>query len=334
MKRKAKKKKLLNAGESAGPACASAQGSPDGPAPTSTSTLTTNWNDLSASQTLALGGGVRSAATPSEGSSPWPQPYANHLAARPSAAPDDPGDGRYASPYAPRAFIASNVQSSSQEALPTTRGAAAHSTTGGLDDLTSRLYSSSQTNNAQHLSVNPFLQRDAQRNPAFAGRNVEYRGESFPPDSHERIRFDQQGMLPAPHEFPPDGMMAGAQVGGSHMWLPYPQQSAAHRPQDSSGMGISSIASSSSHQADQPSEQVVALPSVAQQAASPSSASSSSHRAGTSDTMLSGSNSVDDWMPGDPADESASRVSAAHQLPTGAMSPLHFGENDTNSSSD
>jgi hypothetical protein len=337
MKRKAKKKKLMNdTGANAGPACAPARSSPDRPATaTSTATLATNWNDLSASQALALGGGLPATTTHSEGSSPWQQ-YPNHLGRPTSALAADATEGR----HYPRASSASNVQSSSQQPFATPQGAAAHSTTAGLEELTSRLYSSSsQANSAQQqLAVNPFLQHEAQRNQAFAVRSVAYRGESFPPDSHERIRFDQQqeGMLPAPHEFPPDGRMAGANVGGSHVWLPYhPQQGATHRLQDG-GMGISSISSSSSRQANQPNEHVFANPlSMARQAAS---ASFASPRAGTSNTMLSSSSSADDWIPGeDPADELAAGASDHHHhhplLPMGAMSPLHFGEHDETSSS-
>lgn len=315
MKRKAKKKKPLNDGESGGPA---ARTSPDGPAaPTSTSTLSANWNDLSASQAIALGGGL--AATQSE-QSQWQQ-FANHLA-RPSAA--EPSEGRYAPSYA----SAANLQASQQALAASSRGGGAAAGNSiqqqqavGLEELAGRfLYSSSQSSNAhQQLSAHPFLQREAQRNQAFAeARNVAYRGESsFHPESqHERIRFEQVGMLPALEFHPADD------GGASQGWLPYQHQRASHL-QDGD-MGIPSI-SSSTRQANQQHAAVAQLSIAHPPASSP--------RVATSETILSRSTS-DDWNSGDPADESASGVSSAHQLPLGAMSPLHFGENETNSSSD
>jgi hypothetical protein len=313
MKRKAKKKKLVNEGGASGSACAPARDSPIGQARTSSSRVTANWNDLSASQAISLGGGL--ASRHEEGSPPKAQ-HANPFA-RPSVA--DPSQGRFASTY-PRAFSASNVQSSRQTFV--TSRVAAHSMV-GLEELSSRLYSSQS--NAQ-LSANPFLQREPQQNQTFTARNVTYR-ESFHPGSHERIRFGQEEMLPALEFQPTEGVMSEIDGGGiSQAWLPYQQQGANHL-QDGV-VGVSSISSSSLQQANQ--HHSVVAPSMA---AHPAEFSSSSPRVGTSDTMLSSSSGGDDWSPGDPADELSSGVSA-HQLPLGAMSPLHFGEDEANFSTD
>jgi hypothetical protein len=296
MKRKGKKKKPMNAGESVS-ACAPAPRSQVGRATTSTSTVTTNWNALSASEAISLGGGL--SFSNEKGRLPKVQQQAN-LLARPRGA--DPSEGQHAFP-SPRAFCASNVQSS-QQPFASSRGAA-HSMV-GLEELTSRPYSS-QSNNVQ-LSFHPFLNREAQRNQGFASISNSS-NESFHPTSHERIRFDQGELLPAP-EFQADGI---AEVGGSQVWLPYQQQGTSH-PQ-----GTSFVAP--------PSQQVTQRDGIAMPSMAPPSP-----RASTSDERLSSSTSGDDWSPGDHADELASGVSAP--LPLGAMSPLHFGETETNSSTD
>lgn len=306
MKRKAKKKKLMNDGES-GPACAPTANSQVGRAATSTSTVTTNWNALSASEAISLGGAL--SFSNEKGTLPKVQQQAN-LLARPRGA--DPSEGQHACPY-PRAFSASNVQSS-QQPFASSRGAA-HSMV-GLEELTSRLYSS-QSNNAQ-LSVNPFLQREAQQNQTIASIYNTSK-EGFHPISHERIHSDQGGLMPAP-EFQPEGY-AGV-GGGRQVWLPYQQQGTSHL--HGGEMGNSSVAPPS-RQVNQHGD--TTLPSTAH----PASSSPRAH-VGTSEVMLSSSTSGDDWSPGDHADELGSGVAAP--LPLGAMSPLHFGENETNSSTD
>ena len=170
----------------------------------------------------------------------------------------------------------------------------------------------------EQLSVNPFLQRWAQlpaaeRNHAFPTRNVRFH-ESF--HAEERVRCDQDGRLLS-LAFQQEG--TAREGGGSHEWLPYQQQGTSHL--HDVDIRISSISSSSSRR--QANEHAATLSSMAHQTAS-------SPIAGTSDALLP-SSSGDDWCPGGREDE-ASGVTA--QLPLGAMSPLHFGENETNSSTD
>lgn len=300
MKRKAKKPRKQSEAEEPDAVYPRTAGSLSEMAVTTSATVPTNWSAFLAPQAVSVGGGLESRRA---GPQPWD--YANALA-RPLDA--EQIEGRYSSLY-PRAFSASNVQSSQQTFVTARR---ASQSLVGLEEL-SRMYARS---NAQ-FSMNSFLQREAQqqapeRNQTFSTRN-DRSHESFHAD--ERIRCDQVGILPT-LDFRQEG--TAGEGADSQVWLPY-QQQAANRLHDDD-MGKSSMPSSSSLHVDQ---HAVALSSMARQP--PSSPS-----AGTSDTLLPCS-SGDDWCPGDPAEEASGETA---QLPLGAMSPLHFGENETISSSD